>query len=561
MDELPPKDMEALIELQAALTVPYGYSKDTVNNRIRDALSLLLPRSNGQRWEQANKGNRSDALASKTDGSLAVTIKGTMGAEDTKLFVASLETKMTSGHPSRQNDVYVMSLGPYYLHKERAPPKSAKVVTRKKFKMVLRCNKEILLRDPKLPVFLLDIHGGSLLDVRGAVFLPPHFVTHYLASVSLLGPVSDTGRMQYTARIIRALRKSFTYLQRRYDDLAEKAKHCHEFLDAPTSSFADGIMPIQFFAKNAKNSSSSGSKTDVRNVVVKCREQLTQSSSQAFLAEAAVSPVFHCGKGIPLYFNSDRKAWQTTFVVEFSRVRYGWQAHRNAADAGHAPKLLGVTRLCSDWVAVAMEHLGEGWMPLTDLPQTKRSALGMTIMRAYKNSFGTRFVHGDIREENILVKQKEKPASSSTSPVSHQVMFVDFDRSGFVGKTRYPLWAATKQLRDEEIQQSDEIAALEKLCINDDPAAHRGKRRRVECTDQDTEIEDYGDDEEGEAGGEVDEEDDGDDDEHDEADKDDDGDDKDDDGDDEEDGEADDEDDEADEEDDGDDEEDGDISL
>jgi hypothetical protein len=135
-------DMQVAVLLQDALSVPYN---DLDGPSILHVLSQLVPSYINALWEEANNG--------PDRGTLALHVGGR------KLFIASLETKMMSGHPSRQNDARVMSLGPYYVGK------AGKVD-------VLLCNRVILRSDPKVPVFLLDIHGGSILDVKGAAFLP-----------------------------------------------------------------------------------------------------------------------------------------------------------------------------------------------------------------------------------------------------------------------------------------------------------------------------------------------------------------------------------------------------
>jgi hypothetical protein len=82
--------------------------------------------------------------------------------------------------------------------------------------------------------------------------------------------------------------------------------------------------------------------------------------------------------GESLFFNSDPKGWPQKFVVKFSRMRYGWEAHLKAQHAGHAPILLGVTQLCLAWVAMAMEYL-EDWDPLDNYFLPTPGALYSTI--------------------------------------------------------------------------------------------------------------------------------------------------------------------------------------
>ena len=68
---------------------------------------------------------------------------------------------------------------------------------------------------PLLPCFMLDVHNGKVLVVRGCVVTPPCFQSEVLTTVSLVGPLWGELHLQL-ARVYSALRRGVATLLQKY---------------------------------------------------------------------------------------------------------------------------------------------------------------------------------------------------------------------------------------------------------------------------------------------------------------------------------------------------------
>ena len=137
------------------------------------------------------------------------------------------------------------------------------------------------------------------------------------------------------------------------------------------------------------------------------------------------------GADTHLAFVATTERWGRV-LLKFSRRRYGIDAHLAAAQAGHAPELLGQVTLPGDWTAVVMELLGPGWRHYDPCDEGEKHA----VLAAYNAAlYAQSFVHGDLRPPNVLVGDADNIGSGGTVGVK----FIDWDWAGRAGTAFYPL--------------------------------------------------------------------------------------------------------------------------
>ncbi|EJF56104.1 hypothetical protein DICSQDRAFT_175214 [Dichomitus squalens LYAD-421 SS1] len=123
-------------------------------------------------------------------------------------------------------------------------------------------------------------------------------------------------------------------------------------------------------------------------------------------------------------------------VVKFSR-QYSEAAHRAAHALGLAPALHAVNKVY-DWYMIVMEDMPTGYTTMWDLKRESSSA-AMSLEGA-QDTIKTKlaelhrggFVHGDVRDLNVLVRDK------STATIGPDVLLVDWDWAGVKAEARYP---------------------------------------------------------------------------------------------------------------------------
>ncbi|KAF8834021.1 hypothetical protein BDN67DRAFT_915782 [Paxillus ammoniavirescens] len=124
-----------------------------------------------------------------------------------------------------------------------------------------------------------------------------------------------------------------------------------------------------------------------------------------------------------LIFFGTREDDGARICIKFVR-RYSHEAHSLCASLECAPALLGFERIPGGWFMVVMDALSEDYVPLAS---SSLSASAFTsIRKKLKDLHNGGFVHGDIRDTNIMVTDKE------------QFMIIDFDWAGKINKVRYP---------------------------------------------------------------------------------------------------------------------------
>ena len=116
--------------------------------------------------------------------------------------------------------------------------------------------------------------------------------------------------------------------------------------------------------------------------------------------------------------------------VKFSR-RYGEDAHKVAHAHGFAPKLRSVERFADGWVMVVMDDVSHQYYGI------KGRRLEKDVYKAVKEALALfhkdGYVHGDLRETNIMVKR-----DGVDSEGLGDTILVDFDWAGKENTVRYP---------------------------------------------------------------------------------------------------------------------------
>jgi hypothetical protein len=111
--------------------------------------------------------------------------------------------------------------------------------------------------------------------------------------------------------------------------------------------------------------------------------------------------------------------------VKFVR-RYGKDVHIWCAARGFAPDLIAYEGLPGGWYMVVMDLLDESWIPLAD-KKGHTEGLKERVHAAITKLHQAQMVHGDIRETNVMVRDR-----------GLDFKLVDYDWAGSQGHVRYP---------------------------------------------------------------------------------------------------------------------------
>ncbi|RHZ84276.1 hypothetical protein Glove_84g161 [Diversispora epigaea] len=160
-------------------------------------------------------------------------------------------------------------------------------------------------------------------------------------------------------------------------------------------------------------------------------------------------------------------------IVKFV-TRYGLEMHQICANKGIAPKIYGYEKINCDWNMVIMEYLSDykslGQIPNPlepsepPLKMDQKMRLQEKINDVVKEMHSEGFVHGDLREDNILYKKEEKKSGE----VNIHVKIIGFVLGGKENATNYPSYLdpnlswpfgvginkPIKKIHDEKLLQS-----------------------------------------------------------------------------------------------------------
>ena len=112
--------------------------------------------------------------------------------------------------------------------------------------------------------------------------------------------------------------------------------------------------------------------------------------------------------------------------IKFVR-RYSREAHEKCATLGFGPKLRGFEGIGAGWTMVVMDDLSEEYEPF-DKNALDADTHETDIRKGLNELHQAHFVHGDVRDANIMVRMDGDPG----------FMLVDFDWAGIIGEARYP---------------------------------------------------------------------------------------------------------------------------
>ena len=116
--------------------------------------------------------------------------------------------------------------------------------------------------------------------------------------------------------------------------------------------------------------------------------------------------------------------------VKFSR-HYGEDAHKSAHAHGFAPKLRAVERFADGWVMIVMDDVSHQYCGIKGRQLEKD--VYKAVQKALAKLHAGGYVHGDVRETNIMVKRDGVDSKSLGG-----IILVDFDWAGKVNTVRYP---------------------------------------------------------------------------------------------------------------------------
>jgi serine/threonine protein kinase len=119
-------------------------------------------------------------------------------------------------------------------------------------------------------------------------------------------------------------------------------------------------------------------------------------------------------------------AGNTKICIKFVR-RYSKEAHLVCSSLGFAPTLRGFELIPGGWYMVVMDFIDDMYHDLKDSPT--KASFEAEVREKVTNLHQAGYVHGDIRNTNIMVKKNG----------SRGIILVDFDWAGAIGEARYPM--------------------------------------------------------------------------------------------------------------------------
>ncbi|KAK7034928.1 hypothetical protein R3P38DRAFT_2698658 [Favolaschia claudopus] len=149
-------------------------------------------------------------------------------------------------------------------------------------------------------------------------------------------------------------------------------------------------------------------------------------------------------------------------IVKYT-LKYSMAAHKFANDAGFAPKLLDCKRI-HEWWMVVMEDVSTDYVTIEQAKADGHDLHGIqdSVNTALHALHHANYVHGDIRDVNVLVRR-------DSNRVTAPVMLVDWDWAGICGEAVYPVTLNPAVLRPSGatagavIQASDDLAMVSLL--------------------------------------------------------------------------------------------------
>ncbi|KAI0289256.1 hypothetical protein BC826DRAFT_1107124 [Russula brevipes] len=129
-------------------------------------------------------------------------------------------------------------------------------------------------------------------------------------------------------------------------------------------------------------------------------------------------------------------------LVKFTG-RYSDAAHHYLASCSLAPRLRWCVQLTTNWYAIIMDQSKYKVLYSLELSAADKEKVSCKVKVAVETLHQGGFVHGDLRDTNILV-DLESLTSESGDVAIH---ILDFDTAGRTGEAKYPLLVNTSTVR------------------------------------------------------------------------------------------------------------------
>ena len=148
--------------------------------------------------------------------------------------------------------------------------------------------------------------------------------------------------------------------------------------------------------------------------------------------ELVVTDLCHC---FPKKMVFEGKLNSTTVMVKICKGKYGEAVHRAMAAKDHSPRLIDCLKVTDDTFLVVMEKFDSEMLDvywksvLVCEKESKRRTIEQQLRNILSFMRRQRYVHGGLREPNILVSGKSEI----------KLKIVDFNWAGKAGEVEYPL--------------------------------------------------------------------------------------------------------------------------
>ncbi|CAG8545498.1 10533_t:CDS:2 [Ambispora leptoticha] len=132
----------------------------------------------------------------------------------------------------------------------------------------------------------------------------------------------------------------------------------------------------------------------------------------------------------------------TAYVKAVQKHRYSLDTHELLAKVGYAPKVFTTSVIPGNWILIYMECLNNHSILnhiTSNLDDQERSSLGKKIKGVVEHLHNLGYVHGDLREGNIMVHR--------LGGNEFDVKLIDFEWSGKVGSACYSPFMNRKTIK------------------------------------------------------------------------------------------------------------------
>jgi hypothetical protein len=242
---------------------------------------------------------------------------------------------------------------------------------------------------------------GNLIGFAGGVAASRLQYERLIPPVDLASNEHDALALKSFARILGALRSAIKSLNTYYTDLHSRQSLVH--LHDPTYPFCNSYTSFD------------GSKVD-------------------FQYEARMDDK-------KLLFRGSSSDEKKILFIKFTQ-KYSKEVHEYCASRKIAPDLYAIETFGGGWMMVVMEYLDSDTYTLlkdsTTSPQILRGAVLSAVTTLHQGGF----VHGDIRNVNLMVRNEWNPDDGVIN-----LKMIDFDWAGPVGATQYPANVNYEEIR------------------------------------------------------------------------------------------------------------------